>query len=221
MRFEKTAIIEALDALDKKDPKRKLFGSETHQYRLNTPLPIKTIEAFETKHSITLPKDYRYFITAVGNGGAGPYYGLFRFGEHDDLHDYCKWKDGILVGDFSKKFSHTKAWNLPDKFFRDEEFEPGPDASAEEEERLHEEWSKRLEEYYWNSAIMSGAIPICHLGCAYRHWLVINGKQKGFVWGDDRADEKGIYPLRNSSRKQVTFADWYLSWLRDPKKSMN
>jgi hypothetical protein len=219
MRFNKTAIIEALERLARRDPKCKLFGSASHEYRLNSPLPVKRIEAFERKHRVTLPKDYKYFITAVGNGGAGPYYGLFRFGEHDDLHDFCKWKDGGLVGDLSKKFSHTKAWNLPRSFFRAEELEPRPDASPEEEEQLYEEWNKRLEEHYWNPAIMNGAIPICHLGCAYRHWLVINGKQRGFVWGD-RADEKGIYPLRTSSRRPVTFADWYLSWLRDPRKTM-
>lgn len=221
MRFEKAEILEALDALAKKDPKRKVFGSDFHRYRLNPPLRPKAVETFEKKHRITLPEDYRYFVTAVGNGGAGPYYGLFRFGEHDDLDDFCKWKDGGLVGDVGKKFRHSKAWNLPRSFFaRAQEFEPGPDATEEEEERLHEEWNKLLEDHYWNPSIMDGAIPICHRGCAYRHWLVVNGKEKGYVWADDRADDRGISPLRISGPKRVTFVDWYLAWLRDPKQTM-
>jgi hypothetical protein len=222
MRFERTAILEALGALHRQDPQRKLFGSCVHQYRLNPPLRPSKIESFERKHGVTLPEDYKYFITAVGNGGAGPYYGVFRFGEHDNGHGFCKWKDGLLVGDLGKKFPHTKAWNLPKRFW-DEVYGlvAGPDAPEEEEERLYEERNKLLSKHYWDPAIMSGAIPICHLGCGLRHWLVINGKQKGFIWCDARVDDRGIYPLRNSSRRQVAFAAWYLSWLRNPRKALS
>jgi len=218
MRFERDAIIEGLAALDRKDPQRRLFGSQVHEYRLNPPLRAAVIQAFEKKRLISLPEDYGYFIGAVGNGGAGPYYGLFPFGDHDNGDDSCKWEDGYLIGDLAQPFPHTQDWNLPKSFWA----EPEPDGHrSEEEEHLRiEAWYTQLEEQYWNPRIMNGAIPICHLGCALRHWLVVTGPQKGFVWSDDRADYEGIHPLRDSRGEQLTFAEWYLSWLRDPVKAM-
>ena len=83
------------------------------------------------------------------------------------------------------------------------------------EDQMMEEWDQALNEQYWNTSIMNGAIPICHLGCAYRQWLVINGPQKGFIWSDDRVDYKGIYPLRDKDNQQVTFTGWYMNWLHN------
>jgi hypothetical protein len=71
------------------------------------------------------------------------------------------------------------------------------------------------QEHYWNPAIMNGAIPICHIGCALRQWLVVNGDQKGFVWNDYRADCGGVLPVVDESGRQVTFSGWYMSWLEE------
>ena len=72
-----------------------------------------------------------------------------------------------------------------------------------------------LEEHYWDPAIMNGAIPICHLGCALRQWLVIHGERRGFVWDDFRADYRGSPPSWAARARPVTFADWYMGWLDD------
>lgn len=69
------------------------------------------------------------------------------------------------------------------------------------------------QEHYFNSAIMNGAIPICHLGCALWQWLVVNGEHWGFVWSDYRVDHRGIFPIYDKSGRQMTFSDWYMSWL--------
>ncbi len=220
MSLDKTEILKRLSELDRKDPRRQLFGADVHQYRLHPPVPRSQIDAFEAKHNITLPADYRYFITEVGNGGAGPYYGLFKFGEQDTSLGFCSWEEGDLVGDLAAEFPHEKAWNLPDSFWHKMP-DPGPDISVEEEDRLMAAWDKELAEHYCNPRIMNGAIPICHIGCALRQWLVINGPQKGFIWGDERADNGGVFPLRDLPGQLVTFADWYMAWLANPKRAMN
>lgn len=207
--FDKPTIIRLLSDLERKDRHRSVFGSAVHDYKLNPPIPVSTIEEFEARHGIRLPDDYRYFITEIGNGGAGPAYGLFPFGQ---VEDGRSWEEGDLVGNVSQPFPHVEAWNLPDSFWAQEP-DPPPDISAEEEDRMLEAWDKLLEEHYWNPAIMNGAIPICSLGCGLDQWLVVNGEQKGFVWNDYRADYRGLLPVCNALGGQATFSDWYMSWL--------
>ena len=210
------SVIERLRNLDRKDKKRQVFGAMGHNYVLNPPLDVSVIEAFELEHGVSLPEDYRQFITEIGNGGAGPAYGVFPFGKHDDCHDLRPWEGGYLVGDVGKPFRFNKAWNV-DKKFWDAEPNPPEGTSQDEEDLLWQEWDKILEAKYWNTSIMDGAIPICHLGCALRQWLVINGDQRGFVWDDMRADNRGIAPVKKKG-KRLTFSAWYLDWLREAEQ---
>jgi hypothetical protein len=208
---DRSTVLQRLADLGLRDRRRRVFGAASHQYKLNPPLPVAVIEAFEKRYGVALPDDYRSFLTEIGNGGAGPSYGLLPFGKDEDDRD---WEGGGLVGDPSEPFPHTTAWNLP-KSFWDGEPNPSPDMPPEEEDRLWEAWDRELEAHYWNPAIMNGAIPICDRGCALRQWLVINGDQKGFIWNDDRADNGGIAPLLGKSGKPVTFSEWHMGWIDD------
>ncbi len=207
--LDRTAVLQKLAELDRRDGRRRIFGASHHQYRLNPPLSLVVIEAFERRHGVSLPEGYRLFLTRIGNGGAGPYYGVLPFGKDDDDRD---WEDGGLVGDPSKPFQHTTAWNLPDTFW-DGQPDWGADAPVEEQDRLMEAWDQELEARYWNPTIIDGAIPICHIGCALRQWLVIHGEQGGFVWDDFRADYRGLAPVHDVHGEPVTFDTWYSGWL--------
>lgn len=157
-----------------------------------------------------LPADYRGFLIHVGNGGAGPAYGLFKLGEMDNGFGHKRWReeDG-LVGTLAEPFPLRSAWN-------DRTGEPEYDASRESDPQWEDEYQRRLDEWeyvYWNSANVNGAIPICHLGCAYRQWLVITGPEAGNIWDDRRADLGGLKPLQQKGRDRVLFAQWYDDWL--------
>ena len=110
--IDKSTILQRLAELDRKDRRRRVFGANGHDYKLNPPLPISVIEAFEERHRVSLPEGYRRFLTEIGNGGAGPSYGVLPFGKDDDGRD---WEGGGLVGDPSKPFPHMSAWNLPNR----------------------------------------------------------------------------------------------------------
>src|SRR5690348_6488288 len=97
--LDRGTVLLRLADLDRRDPRRKVFGAGAHQYKLNPPLPVSVVEAFEGTHGISLPEDYRLFLTEIGNGGAGPCYGVLPFGKDDDDRD---WEGGGLVGDPSK-----------------------------------------------------------------------------------------------------------------------
>ncbi|MHC4177781.1 MAG: SMI1/KNR4 family protein [Planctomycetota bacterium] len=66
-----------LDRLRIADSEHQLFGAEEHRYVVRPRLSLTTINEFEARHRIELPDEYRLFLQLVGNGGAGPGYGLF------------------------------------------------------------------------------------------------------------------------------------------------
>lgn len=62
------------------DPGFRVFGSKQHRFRLGPRLSEGELAAFESANGVRLPEDYRRFLSAVGNGGAGPFYGLEPLG---------------------------------------------------------------------------------------------------------------------------------------------
>ncbi len=210
--LNRSTVLRRLTDLDRQDRRWRVFGAASHEYTLKPPLPVSVIHAFEDRHGVSLPEDYRLFLTEIGNGGAGTYHGLLPLGKDDDDRDWVK---GGLVGDPGKPFLHTTAWNLPTPFWDGEPDWP-PGTPFEEQDRLMEARDRELEAHYWDPAIMDGAVPICHTGCALRQWLVIHGGQRGHVWDDLRADQAGIAPVLDESGEPVTFAGWYMGWLDGP-----
>lgn len=207
-------IILKLKELSQKDKGLNVFGSASHEYALNDPISEERLEQLEDKYSCNFPLDYRSFLTVVGNGGAGPFYGVFPIEMQDDNYDMCGWGKGCLVGDLSKPFSYDNEWNLPSEYWENEPNLNG-DETEEEEDKLWEAWDKQIERDYWAPNIMNGAIPICHQGCAIRTWLVVSGSMKGTVWDDYRCDREGIAPLKNKDGSNMSFTDWYLNWLNE------
>ncbi len=184
--------------------KPDVFGAESHRFRVNPPLTDEEVRGFERNHQFVLPPDYRAFITLVGNGGAGPYYGVFKLGEMDNGNNDAPWKENDgFVGTLSKPFPHTTPWN-------DLTGEPAYDEANEDE---YEKQMDFFERNYFNPGMVNGAVPICHLGCSLRQWLVVTGPEAGNIWCDDRVDHKGLYPLQQVDAKRVSFIRWYRAWL--------
>lgn len=182
----------------------KVFGSDSHGFNVFPPLKASDVLLFENRHKIKLPGSYKRFITEIGNGGAGPYYGIFKLGEMDDCFDHKPWKENNgFVGILSEPFPHTDAWN---------ELPPYPE--EQDDEDAYESELNAFDEVYWNSKQVNGAIPICHQGCAYRNWLVVTGADAGNVWEDLRTDQKGLLPAKTKRSDRMTFLEWYDDWLQ-------
>ena len=182
-----------------------VFGASSHSYILDPRLPEQEVLAFEERHHIHLPEDYRHFIMNIGNGGAGPDYGFFPLGYMDDT-PLKAWTEGNgFVGVLSQDFQFDEPWNdtsgLPD-------FNPNEDQQDEYDRAM-----EAFEQRYWSSSLMNGAFPICHRGCALRLWLVIAGKEAGHIWRDGRADYTGLSPLLLKDGSRATLSWWYWEWL--------
>jgi hypothetical protein len=203
-RLSPSRVTETLACLKK--ARANVFGADSHGFRLNLPLPEEDVAAFEQLHKITLPQDYREFLISIGNGGAGPFYGLYPLGTMDDNFGFKVWQENDgLVGILSEAFPLDQEWNdlsaLPE--------EDLPDRDQSEYDRQIEVFDK----IYWNSSLVNGAIPICHEGCALRIWLVVTGVQAGCIWEDRRSEYGGLSRLRLADGSPATFAPWYDEWM--------
>jgi hypothetical protein len=168
------------------------FGAESHGLRRRRRLTERQVAAFERRHAVTLPEEYRAFVTGVANGGAGPAYGLFSLAEAVTAEPRGRVPDDFL----RTPFRHRRAYNPLDdpkfaSFWRRVE-----DGEIEEDE------ADRRHLYQ-----AAGTLVLCHEGCGILHLLVVTGPTRGKMWVDDRCDDMGLYPL------EVGFFDWYERWL--------
>ena len=75
-----TDILPRLQTLKRLDLDCACFAARSHGYDLNPPVPEEEVARMEEKHGCRFPDEYRRFITELGNGGAGPAYGVFPLG---------------------------------------------------------------------------------------------------------------------------------------------
>jgi len=171
MAWDRAKIVDRLDALRRADPEFTRFGSTGHRYALNPPLAESEVAAFEARYGVSLPEEYRTFILEIGDGGAGPFYGIFRL-DRSDLSA----RDGedLLPGFLAAEFPHTQAWNVLG------------DGSPEADEE------------YFDPAHIHGSLNLSHQGCGYMVRLVLNGAQRGTLWEDGRSSDAGVVPFAPS-----------------------
>jgi hypothetical protein len=189
-----SVIKEKLIELKRKDSAFQVFGASSHRYQSNGRLYENEVKSFEITYNIELPPDYREFILQIENGGAGPYYGLesLEDGIYQDL-DYKRKAD--LVNP-SLEFPFTEAWNMD----YHNEAEDKPDQMKEEE--------------YFDSKWANGLLRISNFGCGVSMNLVVNGKEYGNIWVDDRCSDGGIYPDQYfGNQGRISFLAWYDKWL--------
>ncbi len=58
------------------DARRRRFGARHHDYQWRAPVAEGRVAAIEAELGVALPAAYRRFVTALGDGGVGPYHGV-------------------------------------------------------------------------------------------------------------------------------------------------
>lgn len=205
-------IREAVRRLQAAQP--AVFGASGHRFALNPPVSAAEVVTFERVHRVELPAAYREFITAVGNGGAGPYYGVFPLGQMDGTGaELQPWQSqNGIVGILSEPFLLREVWNdltgMP------------ADSLADTDACEYERQLDAFDQKYWDASRLNGSFPICHMGCALRLWLVVTGDEAGHMWCDRRAEYAGLVPVRAKDGSPATFSSWYAEWLDDALAAM-
>ena len=104
-----------LNELRNLDKDLEVFGVSSHEYTFNPVVSAKEVDDFEAKYGCSLPDVYRAFLLEIGNGGAGPSYGVFPLEAMDNGFDLGKWPEYINP---SKPFVFTESFNDTSMLFR-------------------------------------------------------------------------------------------------------
>jgi hypothetical protein len=165
------------------------FGVKSHRFKLDPPLSEHLIHQFETRYRVTLPNDYRNFLLHMGNGGAGPYYGILPLEEWDDIFYFENpvLRDQVLAAPclLTPALERETHWC---------------------EQLAGTDWEHR---YYETEAWhpYQGTLPICSQGCTYYSVLILNGPERNRVCNIDQS----LQPPQFSPH--ANFLDWYEDWL--------
>lgn len=169
------------------DPNFNEFGAGHHKYILNPPLSKNEVKVFEKRNEISLPLCYRSFITKLGDGGAGPFYGLMTLEE--------KQRAPQLLPEYLKSAPIIH----PD--LTDEEWQEIR-GKLESYSRINR--SKYLKEL---NRIYQGLLCIGDQGYSYYTMLVVSGEHKGRIVYITSALHKPMF------HRADNFLDWYKCWL--------
>ncbi|MFM7846489.1 MAG: SMI1/KNR4 family protein [Planctomycetota bacterium] len=199
MIYDHLSIFEQLQDIAQRLQSMKLgdlhpFGAESHRFDFGTRLSEAEIRDFETQHHVTLPTDYRSFLQQVGDGGAGPAYGLFSL--RNSFYDSNTTAGSLLA----QPFPYTESYNPAEDPAFEQIYDPKHRAKCE---------LSSAELYQHFRDLVSGTLPLCHEGCGYFHRLVITGPTRGEMWLDGRISDQGF------CRLNVSFLEWYKRWYED------
>jgi hypothetical protein len=203
----KVALLRQLDA------PTGVWHSEKHQYALHPCLTEAGLHEIEEQHQIRLPDGYRRFLLEMGNGGAGPHYGMFslEFSVH-----------GIPYGWLQQPFPYERAYHPARDPQPEGEEEPLRKVTPDLRERMDNDF-ERLVAAQVQPRLNPGYVDIAHQGCGMYDLLIVTGPERGHIWMSDWGNGGGIYPVTqfaqiqsnatSQGRERISFLDWYESWL--------
>ncbi len=192
------AIRERLGWFADNDSAATVFGASQHGWRLEPVQSEEALAAFETEHGVTLPAEYRAFLRHVGNGGAGPYYGLSALAplERDTMpshHVVAKDAEGNVLaqGGTGPRPVPDARSTLARPFPLTGEWAPGDGAAPVAK----------------GASVYDGCVHLAEQGCGYFDFLVVKGEAAGQVWSDYTAGDGPI------AKAADDFLSWYEGWL--------
>jgi hypothetical protein len=156
---------------------------------------------------VVLPAAYRCFLLEVGDGGAGPGYGIYSLS--GDGMNPLELEERLVPGQLAAPFPHTSAWNPPNYLAGPDR--PAPDPPTPAGPDLPVPLAGALtEEEYFDRRWTGGSMVLAHYGCGAFYRLVLTGPARGQIWFDDRVADGGLRP------DAPDFAHCYHDWLDQP-----
>ncbi|MCI8599995.1 MAG: hypothetical protein HFE45_00145 [Oscillospiraceae bacterium] len=201
--FDRQQIKKILARAQEIDPGCEAFGASKHRYQFRPPLAADFVRKAEGQYGFRLPEDYFRFITEVGDGGAGPGYGI------DSFADFLKPRDPLLMASFCQSLA------LP--------FEVRPMQPDEVEEYAitsPENYAKSPERYFVYTLpdedkpySTTGFLELGTHGCQWDFGLITAGGRFGQVFDIDNEGSCAFVAASFDEYYQL-----WLDWLADERK---
>ncbi|TKH39725.1 SMI1/KNR4 family protein [Paenibacillus polymyxa] len=180
-------IKEKLNQAMHKDKDFSVFGASSHQYRVKEKLTAKELADWQAHNQVILPEPYALFLTNIGNGGAGPYYGIYPIEKATSYteHQALLAKSVLHPGMAKEEWNHLIEPLTKDEDIPDEEYDDA------------------------RNKVLGGMLCIGTQGCEYDMYLVLEGKYRGrIVYTSDFHPDHPFFFVYEDS-----FLDWYERWL--------
>ncbi|AJS59766.1 SMI1/KNR4 family protein [Paenibacillus sp. IHBB 10380] len=176
-----------LEKAMRKDTAFMVFGASSHKYRVYEKLTAKELADWQAKNQVTLPEPYTQFLTKVGNGGAGPYCGIYSIEKATSYTD----RNALTTKCVLHPRMTKKEWNhLTEPLINDEDISD-------------------LEYDAARDIVVGGMLCIGTQGCEYDMYLVLEGKHRGkIVYTSDFYPDHPFFFVYEDN-----FLDWYERWL--------
>lgn len=195
-------------------------GNYVHMHLFRPVIDLEELELWEEIMGFKLPEDYRCYLTCLGNGGAGPYYGVrpFQFLLRDEYQ-----KKTIYARGQEQRF-HDLAkrryeYELQDPLALYEEYCSRTPESEQMDYYQFDEmlWEKEEHEVY-EVLYEHGLLSIGDLGCSGEIGLLLNGSHLGYVGG---VSQEGYFcnlapnfSLAQEMKSWEPFADYFMEYVR-------
>ncbi len=197
--FRRKEVERILEQARRMDPQLEMFGVADHQYRLGSPVDLAFVRTIEEAYHFRFPEDYVQFITEVGDGGAGPGYGLYPFGYYCtevESTKEAKAREIYLrgLGRELKLLPIESEW-LEDFCISKEEYEKNPEKY----------FQGGKGSFNWDNDTPYGFFHLGTYGCWRDFGLITAGERYGQVF---IRDTEGAFELEARN-----FQEFYQDWL--------
>lgn len=197
--FRKEEVERILDQARRMDSQFEIHGVSEHQYKLKPPVDLTFVREVEKKYQFFLPKDYVQFITEVGDGGAGPSYGMYQF------RNLTRKGKTPKTERFYEEFRRNLAKELRLRPLELEDVEYFCFSEEEYKQNPEKFFAASSECYNTDMNIENGFLPLGSYGCGTEYGLVVTGEKHGQVF---RVNIEGCYEWEADS-----FQAFYQNWL--------
>lgn len=215
--------ISKIQAVCRKASHWDLFGSPiggnyTHMHLFRPVVDQEELELWEETIGFTLPEDYRCYLTCLGNGGAGPYYGIrpFCFLLRENFQ-----KEAIYALGQEQRFYDLakRRYEYEDTYALYEEYRRHTPKAEQMDYAQFDEmlWNREAHAFY-EVLYEHGLLRVVDMGCGSEIGLLLNGTYRGYVSGiSQEGDFRNLFPdfsLAKEMERWTPFAEFYMAYVR-------